>query len=135
MSKLNDEQKELLEVAETAAEQSYSPYSHFAVGAAVRWGDGSVTNGTNVENLSYGLTLCAERAAVVGGVGAGQRKIAAVAVWVNADQLANPCGACLQVLAEFGDSNTDVILGGKGQLPQRKQMKDFLPNPFQADLA
>jgi cytidine deaminase len=135
MSELDAAQLELLKTAEQAAEQSYSPYSRFAVGAAVRWDDGSVTTGTNVENLSYGLTLCAERAAVVAGVGGGQRKLIAVAVWVAAEQLANPCGACLQVLTEFSSPDTDVLLGGKGQPAQPKQMKDFLPNPFQADLA
>lgn len=135
MTQLNAGQQELIGLAENAAGQSYSPYSNFAVGSAVRWADGSVTTGTNVENLSYGLTVCAERNAVFSGAGQGQRKIEAVAVWVKAEQLANPCGACLQVLSEFGDGETEVVLGGKGQPPQLKQLKEFLPNPFEADLA
>ncbi len=134
MSTLTAEQLDLLNAAEQAAKHSYSPYSNFAVGAAITWSDGATTTGTNVENLSYGLTLCAERAAVVSGVGTGARKIQRVAIWVAAKQLANPCGACLQVLNEFADGATEVVLGGQGQQPQLCCLKDFLPNPFQADL-
>jgi cytidine deaminase len=131
---MNADQLELLAAAEAAAENSYSPYSKFAVGAAIRWSDGAVDTGTNVENLSYGLTLCAERSAVVAGVSSGQRKWQEIAVWVAAEQLAFPCGACLQVLNEFAAVDCHVILGGKGQQPVLKHLTDFLPNPFTADL-
>lgn len=135
MSNLTTEQLNLLNAAEQAAQHSYSPYSNFAVGAAITWADGATTTGTNVENLSYGLTLCAERAAVVSGVGRGARKIQRVAIWVAAEQIANPCGACLQVLNEFADATTEVVLGGIAHSPKVCKLADFLPNPFQADLA
>jgi cytidine deaminase len=94
---------ELLEKAREAALRSYSPYSGFRVGAALRLTSGEVVTGTNVENVSYGLTLCAERAALVRAVaefGPGIR-IAAVAVANLNGAASPPCGACRQVLAEF----------------------------------
>jgi homotetrameric cytidine deaminase len=97
------EMSRLLELARQAAANSYSPYSHFRVGAALKLTSGEVVTGTNVENVSYGLTICAERAALVSAVasfGPGIR-VAAVAI-ANLNQAASPpCGACRQVLAEF----------------------------------
>jgi homotetrameric cytidine deaminase len=102
---------ELLASAEQAALHSYSPYSSFRVGAALRLTTGEIVTGTNVENVSYGLTLCAERAALVRAVsqfGPGIR-IAAVAV-ANLNQAASPpCGACRQVLAEFISADAPVL--------------------------
>jgi homotetrameric cytidine deaminase len=94
---------DLLELARQAALNSYSPYSGFRVGAALKLTNGEVVTGTNVENVSYGLTLCAERAALVSAVSQfGPRiQIAAVAVANLNDAASPPCGACRQVLAEF----------------------------------
>jgi cytidine deaminase len=101
----------LLEEAKKAAANSYSPYSGFKVGAALRLTDGTVVTGTNVENVSYGLTICAERAALVRAVsefGPGIR-IEAVAV-ANLNSAASPpCGACRQMLAEFADGDALVV--------------------------
>jgi cytidine deaminase len=101
----------LLELAQAAALHSYSPYSGFRVGAALQLTDGRTVTGTNVENVSYGLTLCAERAALVQAVsrfGPGVR-VAAVAV-ANLNQAASPpCGACRQVLAEFTLPDAPVV--------------------------
>jgi cytidine deaminase len=95
--------RDLSEAAQKALENSYSPYSGFAVGAAVLSGEGRIYPGTNLENASFGLTLCAERAAVAAAVSAGERTIRAVAVYTSTDEPTVPCGACLATVAEFRD--------------------------------
>lgn len=105
------ELEKLLEVARQVAGNSYSPYSEFRVGAALRLTSGETVTGTNVENVSYGLTICAERAAVVRAVSQfGPRiRIAAVAVANLNGKPSPPCGACRQVLAEFVEPGAPVI--------------------------
>jgi cytidine deaminase len=93
---------ELRAAARAARAQAYAPYSHFTVGAAVETADGRRFTGANVENASYGLTVCAERNAVFAAVLAGAARIAAVAVSGPDGVTTPPCGACRQVLAEFG---------------------------------
>lgn len=100
----------LIDLAHKAAENSYSPYSHFKVGAALALSNGEIVTGTNVENISYGLTICAERAALLQAVarfGPGIR-VRAVAV-ANLNEAASPpCGACRQVLAEFTEPDAPI---------------------------
>jgi cytidine deaminase len=91
----------LVAAAEAARRTSYSPYSRFAVGAALLCSDGTVVSGCNVENASYGLTICAERNAVFAAVSNGCRSFSAIAVAGPAEAVTSPCGACRQVLAEF----------------------------------
>jgi homotetrameric cytidine deaminase len=102
---------DLFEQARQAAQHSYSPYSRFRVGAALKLTNGEVVTGTNVENVSYGLTICAERAAVVRAVSrfGPQIQIVAVAVANRNDAASPPCGACRQVLAEFIVPDAAVI--------------------------
>jgi cytidine deaminase len=106
----------LAAAARAAAAASYSPYSHFRVGAAVLCEDGSIVTGANVENRSYGLTLCAERAAVAGAVSGGRRSFLAVAVYTpDSVQAVAPCGACRQVLSEFAGPQTPILMSGSGE--------------------
>ena len=105
------ELEKLLEVARQVAGNSYSPYSEFRVGAALRLTNGETITGTNVENVSYGLTICAERAAVVRAVSqfGPKIRIAAIAVANLNGKPSPPCGACRQVLAEFTEPDAPVV--------------------------
>lgn len=91
----------LVAEATVARETAYVPYSHFKVGAAVLAADGRVFRGCNIENASYGLTICAERTAIFKAVSEGVTDIAAIAVVADTPDVASPCGACRQVMAEF----------------------------------
>ena len=91
----------LLDQARAAREQAYAPYSRFAVGAALRAKSGRVFTGCNVENLSFGLTICAERNALFAAIAAGEREFDVIAIVADSRQPVTPCGACRQVLAEF----------------------------------
>ena len=93
----------LVPAAMAARQHAHAPYSNFRVGAAVATLDGRVFTGCNVENLSYGLTICAERNAVFAAVAAGVREFDAIAIVADTREPVSPCGACRQVLAEFGD--------------------------------
>jgi cytidine deaminase len=108
----------LFALALAASSASYSPYSHFRVGAALLCADGSVVTGTNVENRSFGLTTCAERNALTAAVGLGKRQFSMIAIATpDADYPVSPCGACRQVLSEFMGSETAVVFGkDKGDL-------------------
>ena len=107
--------EELYRAALKAAEAAYVPYSHFRVGAALLADDGTVITGCNVENRSYGLSICAERTAVVQGVSRGYRSFIALAIATpDSDYPVGPCGACRQVLSEFMDNSAPVRFAGKG---------------------
>ena len=122
----------LIDVARSAMERAYAPYSGFRVGAALLGEDGSVHTGCNVENASYGLTICAERAAVVAAVAGGVRRFRSVAIVTSGTEAAAPCGACRQVLAEFSPELSIVSMSGG----DRKQwgLVDLLPERFGPEL-
>jgi len=105
---------ELFESAKLASRNSHSPYSRFAVGAAVLTPDGRIYLGTNVENASYGLTICAERVAICSAVTAGAKNIVAIAVSAK-NASVTPCGACRQFIAEFGN-DVEVVYSRGGQV-------------------
>jgi len=94
-----------------AREKAYAPYSNFKVGAALRCDDGTVFSGCNVENVSYGLSVCAERTAIVKAVSEGKTKFTAIAIaGLNNGQFVPPCGACRQFLSEFSNPNKSMIV-------------------------
>jgi cytidine deaminase len=128
------ERSELEHRARAACEQAYAPYSRFKVGAAVETGDGRYFTGCNIENASYGLTLCAERVAVFSAIAAGARSIVAVAIYTPTTEPAPPCGACRQVLQEFGDEVTITSITASGMRKSWK-LDALLPEPFGLDPA
>lgn len=125
-------QRRLLAAAGKAAARSYSPYSRFPVGAALLTAGGTIVSGCNVENSSYGLTLCAERTAVFAAVAAGHRQFRALAVIGGRDRPARPCGACLQVLAEFCQPGLPVLLASHKApfQPEVLTLGELLPEAF-----
>lgn len=118
----------LSEAAAKAAKNSYSPYSGFAVGAAVLTENGKVYSGTNVENASYGATMCAERVAIFKAVSEGEKKILALAVYTDAADYAYPCGMCLQVLSEFAEDIPVFVTGNSGT--KTFKLSELLPHRF-----
>ena len=120
----------LISVAREALERAYAPYSGYRVGAALLGEDGSVVTGSNVENVSYGLTMCAERVAVGKAVSEGVRRFVAVAVVTDGSASVTPCGACRQVLAEFAP---DLRVICEGSTERRDwTLGELLPEPFEA---
>lgn len=128
-----EETTKLVETARLAAERAYAPYSGFCVGAAVLTKDGEVYSGCNVENVSYGLTICAERTALVKAVSEGHRDIRAVAIYADTEQYCSPCGACRQVIAEFGPRIT-VIQANKYGEYITSTIEELLPGGFNAGM-
>jgi cytidine deaminase len=117
-----------VESARAVQQRAYAPYSRFRVGCALEADDGRVFVGCNVENASYGLTICAERAAVCAAVAAGARRLRRAVVVTDANPPAAPCGACRQVLSEFG---RDLLVEGIGPAGAvRWTMAELLPSAF-----
>jgi len=129
---LDDEQAgALLAAAREAASRAYAPYSNFPVGAALLTDQGDIVLGANVENASFGLTICAERVAVGAAIAAGHRDLRAVAVVAPRQLGTTPCGACRQVLNEFAPREGDLIVvldGAAG--PVQVLLRDLLPQSF-----
>jgi cytidine deaminase len=119
--------EELIALAAKAREQAYTPYSGYAVGAALLGRSGKVYTGCNVENASYSLTICAERSALFKAVSEGEREFEAIAI-VSSNGGA-PCGACRQVLSEFG-LDTRVLIATPGRLLHESNLFDLLPGAF-----
>ena len=122
--------KLLMDTAKEASKKSYSPFSKFAVGAGVLTSSGKVYGGCNIENSSFGMTICAERCAIFKAVSDGEKEILAVAIYSPNEDDCYPCGACRQVMYEFqGEREIEIITEEKGEL-NIKKMSDFLPFGF-----
>jgi cytidine deaminase len=121
----------LVQAARAAQAKAYAPYSNFRVGAALESDSGDVFVGCNVENASYGLTICAERAAVCAAVSAGARRFRRAVVVTDSDPPAAPCGACRQVLSEFNRAMV-VVCATVGGAVARRNLSDLLPDSFGA---
>ena len=122
---------ELIRAALDARNHAHAPFSNFLVGAALQDESGRIFTGCNVENATYGLTICAERVAVFKAISEGARKFAAIAVTADTDVLTPPCGACRQILWEFcGDVELTLVnLAGK---IETLRLKELFPRPFDA---
>ena len=123
---------ELLQLAAAAAQQAYAPYSKFHVGSALETEDGTVFTGCNVENASYGLTICGERNAIFGMVAGGHRRIAQIAVVAGGDTPPYPCGACRQVINEFAEPDCPVYVAPTNRIEAYETMTlgELLPKSF-----
>ena len=121
----------LLEAALAARKNAHAPFSKFQVGAAIETDDGRIFTGCNVENATYGLTVCAERVAVFKAISEGARKFTRIAVAADTDTLTPPCGACRQILWEFcGDAELTLVnLAGK---TETFHLRELFPRPFDA---
>jgi cytidine deaminase len=128
VTELPNDLRELLDAARAVSQNAYAPYSGFKVGAALRADDGTVFVGCNVENATYGATVCAERSAIAGMVAAGRRRIVAVAVYADADEPALPCGICRQSLAEF-TQDAPIVVAGHGDA-RIHTLAEIFPAPF-----
>ena len=118
----------LLDAARAVRANAHAPYSRFAVGAALLLEDGTLVHGCNIENGSFGLTVCAERTAAWKAITDGRRDFTAIAVTAGEGEFAPPCGACRQVLAEFG---TDLLVESVGSSGRRSwKLDQLLPDAF-----
>jgi cytidine deaminase len=125
--------KELIMAAAKARENAFAPFSQFRVGAAVETEDGEIITGCNVESASYGLTVCAERVAIWNAVSKGKKRITNIAVVVDTEDLTSPCGACRQIIWEFG-GDIPVIMSNLKGTTETIRMKDLLPRAFDMTL-
>lgn len=120
---------ELISRAKNASKKSYSPYSHFAVGACVLTKSGKFYEGCNFENASFGLTICAERNAIGSAIADGERELEAIAIYSPKMTDCLPCGACRQVIAEFGNDDTKIITLAEEGIKVRT-LAELLPGCF-----
>ncbi len=124
---------QLFEAALEARGRAYAPYSRFAVGAALLTASGAIFTGANVENVSLGLTICAERAAVSAAIAGGEKDFVAIGIVSDSEEPAVPCGACRQVLAEFNPTMT-IITSTMAGRTEELQLDELLPRPRQGVL-
>lgn len=120
---------ELINAATSVRKNAHAPFSDFRVGAAVETEDGEIFTGCNVESASYGLTVCAERVAIWKAISKGKHNIKHIAVVADTEELTPPCGACRQIIWEFGGDIPVIMANLKGKT-ETMQMKDLLPRAF-----
>ena len=122
---------ELIAAARTARRRAVAPFSTFKVGAALEAADGTIVTGCNIENATYGLTMCAERVAMFKALSEGHRAFRRVAIVADTPEPTPPCGACRQILWEFG-GDLEVILANTRRETARFRLSELLPHPFDA---
>ena len=123
---------DLIEKAIEAKEMAYAPYSNFKVGAALLTTSGKIFFGCNIENSSYGATICAERVAIVKAVSEGYLKFTKIAIIADTDEIIRPCGICLQFIAEFG-IDIEILMSNKSKIYEKSYLKNLLPKIFYFD--
>ena len=128
MTLTQTEKQSLIDLANTARQHAYVPYSKYRVGTAVKTKSGKIYTGVNVENASYPETMCAERVAIFKAVSEGEKEFEAISVVT--DNGGSPCGGCRQVMVEFGLDTIVLIADGEGKLLKEMTVKDLLPEAF-----
>ena len=129
--KTSEAEQRLIDAAKKARDNAHAPYSNFKVGAAILTGDGNIYSACNVENASYGGSVCAERNAVASAVAAGEKNFVQLAIVTQSDPPAAPCGLCRQVLVEFCDDLPILLCNLKGEVV-RTTLRDLQPLPFRS---
>ncbi len=124
---------DLVAAARRAREQAHARFSGFKVGAALETADGQVIGGCNIENATYGLTICAERVAMFKALSEGHRRFTRIAIVADTEQPTPPCGACRQILWEFG-GDLEITLANLTRETGTHRLKDLLPLPFDVHL-
>jgi cytidine deaminase len=119
----------LVNVAKKASKFAYAPYSKFKVGAAILTSSGKIYSGANIENASYGLTVCAERVAIFKALSEGEKDFKSIAIYTKTKDFTKPCGACRQVLSEFNPNLSVIIVNNSGKI-KKTSISKLLPNPF-----
>ena len=128
MSLTQHEKQSLIDLANTARQRAYAPYSKYHVGAALRTKTGRIYTGVNIENAAYPHTMCAERVAIFKAVSEGEKEFEVISVVT--ENGGSPCGGCRQVLAEFGLDTIVLIANGEGKLMKEMTVKELLPEAF-----
>lgn len=125
--------EELIAIAQTALQQSYSPYSKFKVGSAVLTKQGKAITGCNIENVAFSPTMCAERLAIFKAISEGYKDFEMIVVATEANKLTPPCGTCRQVMTEFCDEDFKIILANTKSKRKEYYLKDLIPLPFKPE--
>jgi len=128
MSLTKQEKQALIDLANTARQRAYAPYSNYPVGSALRTKSGRIFTGVNVENAAYPQTMCAERIAIFKAVSEGEKDFEVISVVTNNG--GSPCGGCRQVMAEFGLDTIVLLADGDGKLVKETTVKELLPQAF-----
>ena len=131
MTSSEQEKQSLIDLANTARQRAYAPYSNYPVGAALRTKSGRIFTGVNIENAAYPHTMCAERVAIFKAVSEGEKDFEIISVVT--DNGGSPCGGCRQVMAEFGLDTIVLMADGSGKLIKETTVKELLPEAFTPD--
>ena len=131
MSLTKQEKQSIIDLANTARQRAYAPYSKYPVGAALRTKSGRIFTGVNIENAAYPHTMCAERVAIFKAVSEGEKDFEVISVVT--DNGGSPCGGCRQVMAEFGLDTIVLMADGSGKLVKEMTVKELLPEAFTPD--
>jgi len=126
---VKEEFEKLVKEAEKVRKKAYTPYSKFKVGAAVLSADGKIFTGCNIENASFGMSVCAERVAIFKAISEGSTEFEAIAVIGDTDKPCSPCGACRQVISEFSENILLIMANLKGDV-KIKKIRELLPEAF-----
>ncbi len=126
-------EKKMIDMAREVLNNAYAPYSNYRVGAVVESSSGRLYTGCNIENMSFGLTVCAERVAIFKAISEGEKGFTRIVIVSDDTSIPIPCGACLQVMSEFSNDNLEIIVSSQDGRLERYRLTDLLPNPFKFD--